>query len=193
MLSSPHKIRFAEPLRDARVHSGREVFLSESAMRGKLEENYQTGFDAGQKALREELVKQRTELLEIQNNVLRSLERALPSLAAQCEKDLISLALLAARRAVHETPISAELVEAMLKQGLAELQGTTEYQVRLNPEDFAMLQEMQSRCLPSSATSKVSFVGDPSLARASCLIHTQHGAIELNREKSFAKLEAAAS
>jgi flagellar biosynthesis/type III secretory pathway protein FliH len=187
----PLKIRFAEPLRDARVRTNGETYRSERSLRAEIEERYRAGYDAGQKAIGEELIRQRTQLLEIQTNILRSIERTLPTLAGRCEKELIELAMLAARRVVQGMPITAELVEATVKAGLTELQGTTEYQVHLHPEDYALLQTIQSPVLPN-AQSKSSFVADPAVARAGCVILTRHGAIALDREKMFKKLEEAA-
>lgn len=192
MLSSPHKIRFGEPLRGARVRAGSETYVSEAALQAEGENRYRAGYEAGHRALSEELMRQRGQVLEIQNNILRAIERALPTVAAQCEKELLALALQVARRAVHEMPISAELIEATLRAGLAELQSATEYQVRLNPEDHALLQSIQSQLLPPPGSSKVSFAADPAIARAGCVIQTRHGAVELNREKVFQKMEAAA-
>lgn len=192
MSFSQHKVRFAQPLRDVRANTGREALLSAASMRAQLEERFRAGFEAGQKSLREELVRQRGQLLEVQNNVLRSIERALPAVAAQCEKDLVHLALEAARRVVHGLPISAEAVEHAVRAGLAEIQDTAEYEVRLHPEDLAMLQAVQSPLLPNPSEARVSFAADATVARAGCLIRTQHGAIESNRAKMFEKLEEAA-
>jgi flagellar biosynthesis/type III secretory pathway protein FliH len=188
--SSPHRIRFSAPLREVRLRNGRESLVSEQAAAARLEEKYRAGYEAGQKALREELLTQRNQLLEIQNTILRSIERTLPSFAASCEKELIRLALDAARRVVHNTPVNAEAIEAALREGLSEIQGTTEYQVRLNPEDLALLQSVQSAALPS-ASSKVTFLADETVPRAGCQIHTKHGSILLSRDRALEKLEEA--
>lgn len=192
MLSSPHKIQFGELPREVRVRAGTEIFLSQSAQRAELEERYRAGFDAGQKSLGDELMRQRSQLLEVQNTILRSIERTLPTLAAQCERDLVTLAFEAAGRVVKNLPVTAADVENAVRTGLAELQETAEYQVRLNPEDLTLLLGIQSSVLPSPSNSKVQFLADGTVARAGCVIHTRHGAVEVNREKMFARLEEAA-
>jgi flagellar biosynthesis/type III secretory pathway protein FliH len=180
------------PLRDVRASNGREALVSKGALDRELEDRFRAGFEAGQKELREELLRQRTQLLEVQNNVLRSIERTLPTVALQCERDLVLLALEAARRVVQNMPVSAEAVEAAVRAGLSEIQDTASYQVRLHPEDLALLEEVQSPVLPRPGQSRVTCTADPSIARAGCIIQTQHGGIELNREKMFRKLEEAA-
>lgn len=192
MSFSPHKVRFGEKLREARVRAGQETYVSKSSLRPELEEKYRAGFEAGQKALGEELMRQRAQLVEIQNGILRSMEKALPTLAVQLEKDLIAVALEAARRVVQGAPLSVEAVEAAVRSGIAELQDTAEYQVRLHPEDLTLLQTVQSTVLPSGSNTRVGFVADGTLPRGGCLIHTQHGAIEVNREKMFERLKEAA-
>jgi flagellar biosynthesis/type III secretory pathway protein FliH len=187
-----HRIRFSEPLREVRVRTGEETFVSQSSVKGQLEERYRAGIEAGQRALSEELVRQRTQLLEIQNNILRSIERSLPTVAAQCEKELVQMVMEVARRVVGDLPISAEAVESVVKRGIAVLHDAAEYEVRLNPEDLALLQKIQSSVLPTSANDKVRFVAERTVSRGGCVIHTHHGLIELNREKMFQKLEEAA-
>lgn len=191
MSFSQHKLRLAQPLRDVKVTTGRETLVSQTGIRAQLEERQRAGFEAGQKALREELVLQRNQLMEIQNNVMRSIERTLPTVIAQCERELVLLALEAARRVVQNMPISAEAVEAAVRAGLSEIQGTAQYQVRLHPDDLALLQSIQSPVLPNPSATRVSFSSDATISRAGCVIQTQHGAIELNREKMFEKIAVA--
>lgn len=192
MSFSPHKIQFSAPLRDVRASNGAETLVSSASLRKELEERFRAGFEAGQKELREELLRQRSQLLEVQNNVLRSIERTLPTVALQCEKDLVLLALEAVRRVVHGLPISPESVEAAVRAGLAEIQDTASYQVRLHPDDLALLESIQSALLPRPGQSRVTFSADGTIARAGCVIQTQHGAIELNREKMLQKIGEAA-
>ena len=191
MSSSRHSVRLGAPLRDARVRTGRETFVSEARLRQQAEESHRAGFEAGQKALGEELVRQRAQVLEVQNTVLRAIERTLPSVIAHCEKAVVAVALEAARRVSFGLTVSAEMVEGAVRTGLAEIQDTAEFQVRLNPEDLNLLQSIQSPLLPS-ASAKITFIADALVPRAGCVIHTQHGAIEVNREKMFQKLEEAA-
>ena len=189
----PPKIRFAEPLREARVRAGTETYVSPGEARAQHEERYRAGFEAGQKSLSEEIVRQRAQLAEVQHNIFRSIERVMPNLAARCEKDLVTLAMEAARQVVQEMPICAVTIEAVVRNGIAELQDTAEYQVRLNPEDLALLVAAHSPALPAPEDGKVRFVADAAVPRAGCLIHTRHGAIELNREKMFRKAGEAAA
>jgi len=156
-----------------------------------LDDRYHAGFEAGQKALREQLVEQRRQLLELHHGVLRSLEAALPGVAAECERSLVLLALEAARRVVHETPVDAALVERTVARALAELKDTAEYEVLLHPEDLASLNEAQSGILPAPENARVRFSADARIARGDCMVNTRHGSVAAMRDHLFEKMESA--
>jgi flagellar assembly protein FliH len=186
---SRHKISLAAPLRAVRVNNGRDALGAEHC--DKFQENYRAGFDAGQKALGEQLVEQRKQLLELQNGVLRSMERTLPALVAESERSLVLLALEAARQVVHQMPIDAALVERIVRGALDELQETSEYEVLLHPEDLALLRNIQSGLLPPGEHSRVRFNSDPRVSRGDCIVNTRHGSIASVREHMFEKLQSA--
>ena len=97
MSCSRHKVRLSAGLKDIRARSGGEVLLSDRKMKAALEEKFHAGYEAGQKALGEQLVQQRAQLIEVQSGVLSSIEQALPRMILECEKSLVLLAIEAAR------------------------------------------------------------------------------------------------
>ncbi|HEV8541896.1 MAG TPA: FliH/SctL family protein [Verrucomicrobiae bacterium] len=191
MSSSRHKIQFPQPLREVRVRKSGEALVSETRFRELLEERFRAGFEAGQKALGEQLVEQRKQLLDLQNGVLRSIQQALPSVIAECEESVVLLAIESAKRVLGALPITSQVVESTVKQGLAELQQTAEYEVRLHPEDLSLLEKAHSGVLPAPENKDVKFTPDSSILRGGCMIQTRHGSIEATRDKMFEKLEAA--
>jgi flagellar biosynthesis/type III secretory pathway protein FliH len=188
---SRHNISFRLPPRDIRVNTGAESLISELKVRHLLEEQYQKGFEAGQKSLSEQLIEQRRQLHELQSGVLRKLQDSLPEIAAECEKSLVLLALESAKRVVHETPINATLIENTVKAAIVELKDTAEYEVLLNPADLALLAQMQSGLLPATENTRIRFTADTRIARADCIVKTKHGSVAANREHLFDKMESA--
>jgi flagellar assembly protein FliH len=170
---------------------GTESFVSEGKFKQMLEERYLEGYQAGQKALSEQLVEQRKQLIEIQTGLLRSIQGALPTVVAECEKSIVLLAIESARKVVESIPITPEMMESVVKKALAELQDTAEYEVLLHPEDLALLESVSSGLLPRGESSKVRFGIDSSVTRGGCVIKTSHGAITALRERMFEKLETA--
>lgn len=191
MSVSLHKVLFARPLRNARLHGESTDSLSEAKFQEALQEKYREGYEAGQKALSEQLVEQRKQLIDIQNGLLRSIQGALPGVIAECEKSIVLLAMESARKVVDSIPITAEMMESVVRKALSQLQDTAEYQVLLHPDDLALLEQISSGLLPRSNDTKVRFGIDANVTRGGCLIKTNHGAISAIRERMFDKLEAA--
>src|SRR6187551_2203406 len=108
--------QFAAPLRDVNIaRSGdRETLRQED-----LQASYERGRLEGERALSEQLVKQRAEVMELQTGVLASLRGAVPQVTRECERALVSLALEAAQKLVCGLPVSAEMVEAAIKEACA--------------------------------------------------------------------------
>jgi flagellar assembly protein FliH len=171
--------------------TGNESFISETKFQQELEKRFQEGYEAGQKALSAQLVEQRKQLIDIQTGLFRSIQNALPNVVAECEKSLVLLAIESARKVIDSIPITPEMMEAVVKKALTELQDTAEYEVLLHPEDLALLNDVSSGLLPKENNTKVRFGIDASVTRGGCLIKTRHGAISAVRERMFDKLEAA--
>ena len=191
MSASLHKVHFTRPLRSVRLCTGNESFISETKFQQELEKRFQEGYEAGQKALSAQLVEQRTQLIDIQTGLFSSIQNALPNVVAECEKSLVLLAIESARKVIDTIPITPEMMEAVVKKALTELQDTAEYEVLLHPEDLALLNDVSSGLLPKENNTKVRFGIDASVTRGGCLIKTRHGAISAVRERMFDKLEAA--
>lgn len=191
MSVSPHKIRFDRPLRHARIRTADACGLPDASVQQALQEKFQEGYEAGQKALAEQLVEQRKQLIDIQNGLLRSIQAALPGVVAECEKSIVLLAIESARKVVDSIPVTAEMMESVIRKALVQLQDTAEYEVLLHPEDLALLHQISSGLLPGEKETKVRYGIDANITRGGCLIKTNHGAISAIRERMFDKLEAA--
>jgi flagellar biosynthesis/type III secretory pathway protein FliH len=173
------------------VRLGSESFISETKFHDTLEDRFREGYEAGQKALAEQLIEQRKQIIDLQNGLFRSIQGALPGVVTECERSIVLLAIEAARKVIESIPITAEMVEAVVRRGLAELQDTAEYEVAVHPEDLKLLETVQSGLLPTGTAGSVRFGVDPGITRGGCVIKTRHGAISVLREKMFEKLETA--
>lgn len=191
MSASLHKVHFSRPLRSVRLCTGNESFVSETKFQQELKKRFQEGYEAGQKALAAQLVEQRKQLIDIQTGLFRSIQNALPNVVSECEKSIVLLAIESARKVIDAIQITPEMMEAVVKKALTELQDTAEYEVLLHPEDLALLNDVSSGLLPKENNTKVRFGVDASVTRGGCLIKTRHGAISAVRERMFDKLEAA--
>src|SRR5215213_2337418 len=126
--------RAMKPARDTvRFHAPvREIQIVRSGDRGTLrQQDLQASFEKGrlegERALSEQLVRQRAELMELQTGVLAALRDSVPQAARSCERALVTLALEAAQRLVFGLPVSAELVEAAVKEACAQVEDTANF------------------------------------------------------------------
>src|SRR5690242_16258522 len=123
------QIKLGEPLRNVRP-------AVDEAMRGLLEDRERSGFEKGriegERALSEQLLRQRSELLELQNGLLRSLRLAVPELIQAAEKTLVQLALEAAEKVVADCPITLGMIEHAIRETLSRAESSCELTVLLH-------------------------------------------------------------
>ncbi len=184
-------IALNQPLLEARLVSARSSPSQEAmeALDRQVERAaYERGVAEGEKHLAEQLLRQRAELIELQDGVLGSLRQAVPEVAAQCESALIDLAVEVARKLVFDLPISVEMVEAAIRSAIAQAEEKAELEVHLHAEDLAMLRQCNSPALlPSTGNESIHFHASAEVSRGGCLVWTRFGAIDARRET---KLEA---
>ena len=150
---------------------------------------YERGRRDAEKALTEQLIQQRAELVEAQNVVLAGLRQAVPQVIGQCEASLIALAVQVAQKLVAGLPVSAEMVEANVREALAQVEATTEFEVHLHPQDLELLQRVNSPLLPGSGPwEKMSLRSSPEVSRGGCLVRTRFGIIDAQPETKLALL-----
>src|SRR5579859_7561874 len=138
-------IRFAEPLREINVLADAPAQGWDELLRAREEAGYQRGRRDGESALNQQLVQQRAEIAELQHGILDGLRTAMPQVIKETESGLISLALEAAQRVVAGLPISAEMVESVVREALRQAEDTAEIVVQLHPEDLGLLRKHDSK------------------------------------------------
>jgi flagellar assembly protein FliH len=175
----------------------REVTLVRSGHRETLREqdlqaSYRQGRVDGERALGEQLVTQRAEVMELQTGVLASLRDAIPQVIRDCERALVTLALEAAQRLVAGLPVSTEMIEATIKEACAEIDSTVEFTVQLHPEDLALLQRTHSPLLlPKAGEERIHFCASSQVTRGGCMVQTRFGVIDGRRETRMGLLQKA--
>ncbi|MEW6160419.1 MAG: FliH/SctL family protein [Verrucomicrobiota bacterium] len=193
MKPSPEPIAFSQPLRDVvLVEPGSAVKFSEKWAQEREQASYERGRREGEEALSEQLVRQRAELLELQHGVLESLHRSIPEVRRDCENKLIELALAVSQKLVAGLPVSAEMVEAAVREALDQVEETTEFHVKLHSEDLELLRKANSPLLlPTSGVDRIHFQPSSDVSRGGCLVQTRFGIIDGRRETKIQLLKQA--
>ena len=188
-MKSPEPIRFHAPLRDVRPVPGRRGEPGDDEAERAA---YERGRRDGERALGEQLLQQRAELLELHQGVVESLRNALPRVSQETEKALVELTLEAAQRIVAGMPIPPKLVEAVVREAVSQVEDNAEIIIHLHPEDLALLRKVQSPLLQGSPESgPLRFAPSNEVSRGGCLIHTRFGLLDARRETKIEQLRQA--
>ena len=193
MQSWPERVEFRNPLRDARLITPNGL-VEEAQTRERERDHaaYERGRREGEEALGVQLVRQRGELLELQNGALDSLQHIIPRLTSECERELIGLAIEVAQKLIAGLPISSEMVEAVVREALAQVEESAGFTVHLHPEDMALLEKVNSPLLlPRGGMDRVNFQSTDTVSRGGCLVHTRFGTIDARRETKIELLQKA--
>jgi flagellar assembly protein FliH len=173
-------IPLSAPLRDVQtVRCGDRA----GVRRQELQTSYEQGRLDGERALGEQLVRQRAEIIELQSGVLAALRQAVPQVVRDCERALVELAVAAAHRLVFGLPVSVELIEAAVREVCAEIEETAECNIQLHPEDLALLERANSPLLlPQGGQDRLRLQPSHQVTRGGCVVQTRFGVIDARRE-----------
>jgi flagellar assembly protein FliH len=155
-----------------------------------LRASYERGRQDAEKAISEQLLQQRADLHEVMRGVVTSMRNAIPQMVREAETTLISLSLAAAQKLVAGLPISTAMVEAVVRDALAQVEGAAQFTVRLHPADLELLQKSDSPLLrPDEQGGDFRFLSSPEVTRGGCLIQTHFGTVDARRETKFDLLQ----
>jgi|WetSurMetagenome_2_1015567.scaffolds.fasta_scaffold183785_2 flagellar assembly protein FliH len=186
-------LRLREPLRDVRPRTGGAPAADfEQRAREREAAAYERGRCEGEKALSEQLVRQRAELHAVEKGVLESLRQAVPQVVRDTEHALTALALEVAQRLVAGLPVSVEMIEGAIREALAQVEESTEFHLYLHPEDLEMLRRVDSALLHATGSSeRMHFHPAPEVSRGGCLLKTRFGIIDAQRETKLELIKQA--
>jgi flagellar assembly protein FliH len=186
MSSWSENITLPAPLRDASLVAGGSPGAASAGPSSDWRAGFEAGRIEGERALGEQLIKQRSELHQLLQGALSSLQKAVPQVVHDAENMVVSLALEVAQKLVSDMPISVPMVEASIRDALAQVEGTAQFTVRLHPADLELLQKADSPLLSGvDGTGDFRFLGSPDVARGGCLVQTRFGTVDARRETKF--------
>lgn len=188
-MSWSETIEFDQPLREVRFLADAPSQGWEELLRAREEAGYRRGScDAG-KAVSDQMLQQRAEIAALQNGILENLSKAVSQVIQESETAVISLALEAAGRIVAGLPISAELVESVVRETLRQAEDTAEVLIQLHPEDLAILRRQDSKLLADPPDSgPLRFGTSAEVTRGGCIVQTRFGVIDARREVKLEQL-----
>jgi len=186
-------IALVQPLRDVQLRAPLTPERAAELRRLEAEKAaYERGRRDGEKALGEQLLQQRAELIELQQGVLQALRNVVPQVVRETETAVLEMAVESARKIVAGLPISLELVEAVVREALAQIEDTAGVTVQLHPDDLALLRKQQSPLLQGLPEGgPLRFTGSAEVSRGGCLVQTRFGILDASRETKFDQIREA--
>ncbi len=184
-----HTLHFDQPLRGVRSLGNTLPSPAPTEAEARERAAYERGRRDGEDAVREQLAAQRNEYLELQRGVIQSIRDAVPQVVRDSETTVIHLAIETAQRLVAGLPVSAEMIEASVREALAQVADSSEVTVLLNPEDLALLEKHQGGATAAANRPNVSFRSSPEVTRGGCLVQTRFGVVDGRRETKVALLK----
>ena len=143
--------------------------------------------------LRQELDEtQQARVVELMVELNRAVNLQLSEMFKSLEKHVVMLAAEAAIKLTSGIPISADLIEAHVREAMSMVEQETEIAVRLNPEDLALLEKHQSTLLNrTDSTPVLRLRPDAKVSRGGCILETKFGELDARRETKIELLKRA--
>ena len=186
-MPSREAIQFHAPLRDVRL--GRALPQEFTAHVHAAEcAGYQRGVVEGERALSEQLLRQRAELLDMHNGAIKALQEAVPQVVRQTEDAMISLALEIAQKLVGDLPITRDMVAATVREALEQVEDTTEFNVLLHADDLELLGPDAAHVVGHAGSHKMRITASRDVTRGGCMVQTRFGIIDARRETKLARV-----
>jgi len=182
-------ISLCQPLREVRLLTKAPSQDWGEHLREREQSAYEKGWREGQRALGEQLLQQRNEMVELQKGVVESMQRTLPQMIQESESTLINLALESAQKIVAGMPVDSAMVEAVVREALKQVEDTAEIVIQLHPDDLALLRKNESALLKGlPETGPLRFAGASEVTRGGCIVQTRFGMLDARRETKLEQL-----
>lgn len=202
MVKPLDNIETTEPMRNVRLANNHTNGNGRPSADELLREQEEASYTRGREAAAEEYEARIHELrAELDNtrrngvtNLLANLEQSVQTQIKRrlqdIEGELIEFSTEAAIRLVSGAPITTEIIEASIREAVSNAEQNTEVAVYMNPEDMKMLRTDDSDLLAQSPHErKMKFVVDPKISRGGCVVDTDCGLIDGQREKRIELLK----
>jgi len=152
---------------------------------------YENGFRQGEKAGMEIAEKKVAVLMRAYSEAILALGKQRSALYTQVERQVVKLALEAAKKIVHrEIHADREIVHTLVKVALSHVAEKSAVTVRLHPTDYNFILDHRSELTGDAEGGRdVELLSDKSIQRGGCLVETECGNIDARIEEEFKELE----
>jgi flagellar assembly protein FliH len=149
----------------------------------KIEAAYLQGKEEGLQQSRERFESS----LEMLAQGIEEVSRLRETLLQNSTHDMLRLVMSIARQVIHgEICINREVILATVSKALNAAVRSDSYQIRVNPEDLALVTEKKPLFLASiNGLKNIVFEADPEIARGGCLVESELGEVDATIESQL--------
>lgn len=176
LFSGPNPNQPADDLANSEIIEEPLIQISDEELSLKLRNSFNDGLQEGKNLTERGLV-----------NVFRALRGASETIhnlrdkvLRESEDELINLVMLVARKVIiREVAQDRCILAGVVKSALSALSSREEVTIRLNPDDFALLETGREECLQKELLSeRLQLKADSTIASGFCQIDTEMGTID---------------
>jgi flagellar assembly protein FliH len=165
---------------EIRDHVESLLAAEKSRLQDKHERALQERFKAGLAKGREEAASEYKRAAELLNEYARILQAERKEQAERCERSAVDLAFTLAEKIIgRELETKPETVADIARNALQQVMDAQQVCLRVNPQDADYLRGLQVDLQSMLSTNaQLEVRGDTGIERGSCLIETEHGALD---------------
>jgi flagellar assembly protein FliH len=154
---------------------------------------YDKGFQEGERAALETAEKKMEAVMKRYAEAITEIGSFRRLLYSQVEREVVRLALEAAKKIVHrEITMDPEIVQTLIRVARDRVTAKSPVTVRVNPADYNLVQQgLSDATRAGAADASLVVVSDRTVGQGGCLIETEHGDIDARIEEEFREVEHA--
>ena len=142
-----------------------------------IEDAYRKGHDESSAQYKQQIVDFRLEVNDLREKTFSDLEAKFSGIIVEAREALITLTFDCVTRTLGGLEVDSEIISSIVDLVIKE-SGLDEEKmvIRLNPEDLALLSDLQEGL--RSKHPKLEFVADGALSRGDCLLESRFGKVD---------------
>ena len=176
-------------LRNNLEKSGFETERDENYFQRQLQQQYERGYNDGQKSAIEKLEREYSEKLaqkyESLNKVVLELDASVVLYDEAFEKIVINLAIEISEKIVKREILRESIISKVLKESIKRVIGTNKIFVKLNPADLEKIVSESKNLFADDSFSKIKFESDERIERGGCFVETEIGNVDARISSQF--------
>ena len=169
-------------LKDQFQNENFEAEREEDFFRNQLKQNYEHGFEEGQKTAFEKLEKEYSEKLLAKYSVIKEIaekmEAALIEYELDFEKTVVKLALALSEKIIKREISQEPIIIEILKDSLRRVLGSNDIRVKINPVDYNVMNKESNNLLMEDTFTKIKFEPDEGIEQGGCYVETEIGNVD---------------